>query len=260
MTKPSQAAAKVVTPAEAVLRNHRETLEGIASVARAFAHSLNNLLAVSKGNLALLQFEAGEAGDESRAIVGDVMDALARAQQLSGNLAAVSYWREFRARAVSPKAFFRAREEGFTSLLGPAHALEISVEEGITHVHTDPSYLELAVNALLLNASQAMDGTGQIRIECQAVDVPSPAAGRGKSARPAESTRMLCLAVEDCGRRTAVDAASKLFRAGFSATSATGVGLGLWLVRQFALATGGNVFVEKAERRRNRIGLLLPIR
>lgn len=260
MTALSKGTNAVVAPTEAVLRVHKETVEGIASVARAFAHSLNNLLAVSKGNLAMLQFADDDAGAESRAIVGDVMAALGRAQQLSGNLAAVSYWREFRARAVSPKAFFRAREEGFSSLLGPAHTLEIAVEEGISQLRTDPSYLELAVNALLLNASQAMDGTGPVRIECILVDVPAVAGGRGKAARLGAGGRMLRLTVEDAGRRTAVDAASKLFRAGFTATSASGVGLGLWLVRQFALASGGDVFVEKAERRRNRIGMVLPIR
>jgi len=260
MTAQTRVTPSTDAPAESLLRTHKETLEGIASVARAFAHSLNNLLAVSKGNLSMMQFADDDAGVESRAIVGDVMAALGRAQQLSGNLAAVSYWREYRARAVSPKAFFRARGEGFSSLLGPAHTLEIVVEEGIAQLRTDPSYLELAVNALLLNASQAMDGTGPVRIECALVGGPDAPSGRGKTARQVAGSPMLRLTVEDAGRRTAVDAASKLFRAGFTATSASGVGLGLWLVRQFALASGGDVFVEKAERRRNRIGMVLPIR
>jgi len=260
VTAQSKSTAASRAPAESVLHAHKETLEGIASVARSFAHTLNNLLAVSKGNLALLNFADDQAGAESRAILADVMATLDRAQQLSGHLAAVSYWREFRARAVSPRAFFSAREEGFSNLLGADHALEFAVEDGLSELHTDPAYLELAVNALLLNASEAMDGCGPVRIECCRVDdpaLPGPPGGAGRTAAPA---RMLRLAVEDCGRRTAVDAASKVFRAGFAADAAPGPGIGLWLVRQFALAAGGDVFAEKSARRRNRIGMMLPTR
>jgi signal transduction histidine kinase len=256
----SKSTAASGAPAEPVLRAHKETLEAIASVARSFAHMLNNLLAVSKGNLALLNFADDQAGAESRAILADVMAALGRAQRLSGHLAAVSHWREFRARTVSPQAFFSARAEGFSNLLGPGHALEFAVEDGLSELHTDPAYLELAVNALLLNASQAMDGCGPVRIECCRGDVPDPSGPPGRARRAAPPARMLRLSVEDRGRRTAVDAASRLFRAGFAADAVPGPGIGLWLVRQFALAAGGDVFAEKSARRRNRIGMMLPTR
>ena len=97
------------------------------------------------------------------------------------------------------------------------------------HLDADADQLARVVTNLLINASQAMNGTGHVWID----------GGR-------EAT-VTYLRVRDDGPGIPANVRERVFEALFT-TKAKGSGLGLALCRRIAEAHGGTVTLENAER------------
>jgi len=237
-------------------RIHQETVEGLASAARGFSHSLNNMLAVSQGNLALLKAAQSGENTEFQTILNDVIAVLGRAQKLSNNLAAIAHWREFRARPVSLKAFMQEREASLRGLLESQRELRFDVAaDGVT-VQTDPVYFELALNALVIHASEGLPQGQPIRVSARMIDFGWPAAGNTQTSPVPR--RLAVVAVEMVGKRLGAAAAATAFKSAGALARASHMMLGLWLVRQFALASDGDVLVQTVDKKRYQICIRLP--
>jgi two-component system sensor histidine kinase HydH len=102
-----------------------------------------------------------------------------------------------------------------------------NVPEG-AQADLDPDQITRVLTNLLINASQAMDGRGEIWID---------AGGDGKETR---------LRVRDSGPGVPGDVRHRLFEALFT-TKAKGSGLGLALCRRIAEAHGGSIVLESGE-------------
>jgi signal transduction histidine kinase len=106
-------------------------------------------------------------------------------------------------------------------------AVAVEVPQGIV-LDADPDQLTRVLTNLLINASQAMNGKGHIKIEAR---------------REGSST---VLRVQDDGPGVPANLRDRVFEALFT-TKAKGSGLGLALCRRIAEAHGGTVTLEPSE-------------
>ncbi|HVU36577.1 MAG TPA: ATP-binding protein [Opitutaceae bacterium] len=134
--------------------------------------------------------------------------------------------------------------EHVCALLRPeatAHGIDVSLETAadLPAVLADPDQLAQALVNLVLNAMQAVERDGR-------VDVSVAAAGP-----------MVVITVQDSGPGIDEAHAGALFEP-FYTTKEDGSGLGLWIVRQIAVAHGGNVRASNATGRGAVFTLTLP--
>ncbi len=107
-----------------------------------------------------------------------------------------------------------------------AHGISIDVQlpASLAPVHADPDQLTQALLNLVLNAVQAVGSSGRVTV----------------AAKMAASGGELAITVADSGPGIETDNVAALFEP-FYTTKEDGSGLGLWIVRQIAVAHRGSV-------------------
>ena len=198
---------------------------GLAKLARSLAHSINGGLSIACGNLMLLKSQLYDP--ESLILLDEAMKALTRQGILASGLAAISYPESYRGREINLQEFFNQRQDRFFHFLGEME-LQITPCEDFA-VWVDPDYLELAFNALIRNSCEA---TASVEKPCMLIR-PAP---HGKG--------VVLIEVCDNGGGVSFQNAGALFDAGFTTKSEGHAGAGLWFVREFAKAAGGNAWAE----------------
>jgi signal transduction histidine kinase len=114
-----------------------------------------------------------------------------------------------------------------SSSLPPTVEVNEHVAQDVTGM-LDPDQIARVVSNLLINAGQAMQGVGKIRLEAR---------------RQGAATE---IRVRDSGPGVTPDIRSRIFEALFT-TKAKGSGLGLALCRRIAEAHGGTVVLEPSD-------------
>ncbi len=198
---------------------------GLAKLARSLAHSINGGLSVARGNLMLLKSHIYDP--ESLILLDEAMKALTRQGVLASGLSAISYREDYRGREINLQEFFNQRQDRFVHFLGEM-GLQIAPCEEFA-VWVDPEYLELAFNALIQNSCEATASVDKPRMLIRPV---------------LHRKGVVLIEVCDNGGGVSFQNAGALFNAGFTTKSGGHAGAGLWFVREFAKAAGGNAWAE----------------
>jgi signal transduction histidine kinase len=235
------AAMSSAAPVVAASELHRASLENVSRLARLVAHSINNVLAVSRGNLVLMR--AGELDDDSRDMVDDVLHSLGMAEALSSSLAWIANHEPFALEVVDIAAFMDEHLQSLRDLVGREGGVELRLDRGLSPVLTDRRYLELAVNAIVRNAVDSMGAGATVRIRCAPVRKQLGGEAGG------EQHRFVQISVSDDGPGFEGKARTNAFEAGFSTRGRGRAGIGLWLVRELARASGGDARLSAASKR-----------
>jgi len=222
------------TTTESMLQS-RLALEGMALAVRGLSHSLYNALGPAMGNLNLLSGNIADA--KQSAIVDDVVLCLRQAERLAESMRAVVAWHSFADQIFDPAK----RVRNLSAKLATEPAFEACPREpGLqTLVRTDPAYFDIAANALLLNAQDAIKEGGRVTVECAEVsgipaDFPSGTLAPGL---------YFVLGVSNPGGSMSTHARKRCFEPGFTGKGSAHGGLGLWFAREFAHASGGEVAI-----------------
>ncbi len=130
------------------------------------------------------------------------------------------------------------------AVTGAGVEVQVTAPEDLGRVKGHPSQLRQVLMSLALNAAQAMDGQGTLRIYLTNQD-PESGPDTGELRAPDAPTDHVLLEVADHGRGMDPDAVARAFEPGFT-TKAGGNGLGLFLVRDVVRRHGGVVHTESA--------------
>ena len=222
---------------------HAEPAFRLVRLCRSVSHAINNHIAVASGNLAILRDDR-TLDDEDRAeVLNDAILALGRLQRLAGNLAAMSYWREFQEQQVSLQAFLLFRKDNWASLVGDARPeIVVHCEDGEPWVLTDPIYLELAINGLLLEAVELADTQGSIVLRCGMAAMKT-SCGPSSNAPQSRPSSISYLAVEFALSETARKAIGDIVEGRVDRDSTPVQGFGRWLAAEVAIASRGGFSV-----------------
>jgi signal transduction histidine kinase len=240
---------------EATLRQ-MQRLEAVGQLTSGVAHDFNNLLTVVLGNIGFIERrldEAGIDGNTSRRL-GYMRAAAERGAKLTDQLLTFSRRQRLEPKALDLNETIGGMRDLLQSTIGGSMHIETQLEPNLWPGLVDPTQLELAVLNLAINARDAMQIGGTLRVSTRNVTLGSPAAPEDPAAGD-----YVEICVADTGSGMNPEVRAKVFEPFFTTKEiGKGSGLGLSQVLGFAKQSGGGVRIESEVNRGTAIHIYLP--
>jgi len=230
---------------------HAAKMEAVGTLAAGVAHDFNNYLTVLTVQLDTLRARGAPTGDD----LASMRDAIDRCSGLVRQLLTFARRQPLRPRRIDLGAQVTDVLRLFTRVTGPEVTVELH-DGGPLPVHGDAAQLDGAVMNLLVNARDAIHGTGRIVVELRA---ETRAAGDPWLAgRP--PGRYARLRIADSGAGIAPDVLPRIFEPYFTTKAGQGgVGLGLAAVYGTVQQHDGTIEVRSEIGRGTTFDVYLPI-
>ena len=240
---------------ESTLRQ-MQRLEAIGQLTSGVAHDFNNLLTVVLGNIGFL-----EKGLEADGIDGKLAQRLRymriaaeRGAKLTDQLLSFSRRQRLDPRALDLNETVAGMRDLLQSTIGGSIRIDTELQEDLWLALVDPTRLELAILNLAINARDAMEVGGTLRVETRNVTVGPP---RWSEEPPAGD--YVGIFVNDDGAGMPANVRAKVFEPFFTTKEVgKGSGLGLSQVLGFAKQSGGGVCIESHIGKGTSVGIFLP--
>jgi PAS domain S-box-containing protein len=230
-----------------------QKMEAVGQMAGGVAHDFNNLLTGLIGNLALVDFPAG---DPNRPLVAAAEQAAARAADLTRKLLGFARRNQLVIGPVAPAAAFDEVAGLLRRTLDPRIEIGTAVATGCGPVLADPTLLNQAVLNLCLNARDAMAEGGTLTLSATPVEVTEGDAAGRPDARPGHFIRV---SVADTGSGMTDAVRARAFEPFYTTKGVgKGTGLGLPMVHGIVKQHQGWVECATAPGTGTRIDLYLP--
>ncbi len=241
---------------EAQLRQAQK-MEAIGHLTGGIAHDFNNLLTSIMGYVTLAAERSADGRDDRLAgYLERAHLACERARDLIQQMLAFSRGRRGEPRPLALAALIRESVKLLRSSLPATVALETDLDDDAPPVLLDPVQFEQVLMNLAINARDAMQSSGEIRVSMRLV---------GRVAEVCTSCRkivegdMVELSVSDNGPGIAADVQERMFEPFFTTKDVgQGSGMGLSTVHGIVHEHGGHVVVEKVPGAGARFRVLLP--
>jgi len=209
-----------------------QRLEALSLVAGSIAHDFNNLLT---GVLTNLQAAEQRSSEPVRGLLGEALAAARRAAGLARRLLPFSKgWRLEREHLRLEPLL---SETAHVALAGSQTGCNCRLPDDLWPVFADPDHLGQVFQNLLINARQAMGGSGTVEVVARNVQVPEGAS------LPIHSGPYVRLEVRDRGVGIPPENLPRVFDYFFT-TRKGGTGLGLAGAYQIVKKHGGHIEVE----------------
>jgi nitrogen-specific signal transduction histidine kinase/CheY-like chemotaxis protein len=229
-------------------------LEAVMAISGGTLHDVNNLLTVLSGNLYLLtESVRNDPGlyDKGRR----ARNATERASALIREVLTFARDPEQKSCSICPANHVRAIEPLLRRAIDKKHDFAIDLCPDPWSVVASPAQLESAITNLILNARDALTGEGSIRVR---VDnkVLDAAAARKLRANAGDYVR---IRIEDTGIGIAKSKLARVTDVLYTdKPSGQGNGLGLAMVKRFAISCDGALSIESKEGVGTNVSILLP--
>src|SRR6184192_2577525 len=212
-------------------------IESLGTLAGGIAHDLNNILTVISGNIGLAQLEAPV---EEKSLLG----CLAKASQAAQEAAHMSSQLLTFSKGGSPvKKVVRMPEllakSAHFSLHGSNLRAEMVIPPDLWPTEVDSTQIEQVINALMINAREAMPSGGTVDISASNVKLDD------KPGALLPGGRYIKVAITDHGGGVPADMATKIFDPYFT-TKPVSSGLGLSISFSIVKKHGGMLHLEQS--------------
>ncbi|MDY4301922.1 ATP-binding protein [Pseudomonas salmasensis] len=239
--------------AEDQLRQSQK-LEAIGGLTGGVAHDFNNLLQVIAGNLHLLARHEPDNCQVQRRVTAAIA-AVERGAKLSSQLLAFARRQPLSPAVYNPQRIYAGLGELLQRALGETIHIDVQLPQDSWCINVDRNQLENALLNLAINARDAMQGEGVIRITGENV-ILNPDDCVGKSIKPGEYVR---LAVADTGVGMSEATLKRAFEPFFTTKrEGHGTGLGLSMVFGFVRQSGGHVDMWSEEGKGSVVQMYFP--
>jgi signal transduction histidine kinase len=239
--------------AEDQLRQSQK-LEAIGGLTGGVAHDFNNLLQVIAGNLHLLARHEPDNPQVQRRVSAAIA-AVDRGAKLSSQLLAFARRQPLSPAVYNPQRIYAGLGELLQRALGETIHIDVQLPQDSWYINVDRNQLENALLNLAINARDAMQGEGVIRITGENI-ILNPDDCAGKSVKPGEYVR---LAVTDIGVGMSPAILARVFEPFFTTKrNGHGTGLGLSMVFGFVRQSGGHVEVWSEEGKGTVVQMYFP--
>ena len=231
-----------------------QKMEALATIASGIAHQFNNALFVVIGNADLLTEKF--PGDETVGKhIKEIQDSAFHMARLAAQLLAYARGGKYQADMIPLGTFVRETLPTLTKVLGSSIHLDTDLSPDLCIVEADPIQLEMALSAVLVNASEAMEGEGRIRVACGRETITAEIAGDFPGLTPG---RYACLTVTDTGKGMDEETRKKVFEPFFT-TKFQGRGLGLAATYGIVKNHDGWISIDSEPGRGTTIKIYLPV-
>jgi signal transduction histidine kinase len=240
---------------ESTLRQ-MQRLEAVGQLTSGVAHDFNNLLTVVLGNIGFLERGLAAAGVDGRLAqrLGYMRTAAERGAKLTDQLLSFSRRQRLEPRSLDLNESIAGMRDLLQSTLGGSIQIETMLKRGLWCALVDPTQLELAVLNLAINARDAMEVGGTLKVEIENVTL-------GPATYPEEPPAgdYVAIRVSDSGTGMAEDIRAKVFEPFFTTKGpGRGSGLGLSQVLGFAKQSGGGVRIDSRVGEGTSVYIYLP--
>jgi PAS domain S-box-containing protein len=215
-------------------------MEAVGRLAGGLAHDFNNMLTVIDGYSELVLMKL-PADSPVRSLVEEIHRAGERAAELTRQLMVFSRKSMVEPRVLDLSEVVLADVDMLKRVIGEDIAIETRLANDLDHVMADRAQFDQMLVNLVINARDAMPDGGQVTIETANVTFT---AAHGVVPREVPPGAYVMLAVSDVG--VGMDAATlkRLFEPFFTTKgSGRGTGLGLTMLQNFVMQSGGYVGV-----------------
>jgi PAS domain S-box-containing protein len=241
---------------EAQLRQAQK-MEAIGHLTGGIAHDFNNLLTTIMGYVALANERQAGGGDAKLARYLEQAElACARARDLIQQMLTFSRGQRGEPRPLSLPPLVREAVKLFRSSLPSTVEIRTDLDRDVPAVMLDPVHIDQVLLNLCLNARDAMDAVGTIRVVVRAI---AGSHGICTACRnPVEGERVeMC--VEDDGPGIPEGILDRIFEPFFTTKEVgKGSGMGLATLHGIVHEHGGHVIVETAPGEGARFRVLFP--
>src|SRR5256714_3432468 len=224
-------------------------LESLGTLAGGIAHDLNNILTVISGNIGLAQIEAPETATHLLSFLSRAGQAGQQAAQLSNQLLTFSKGGAPLKRVAS--VFDLVAQAVEFSLHGSNLRADLDIPVNLWKAAVDWVDIAQVVNALIINAREAMPHGGTVRVSAAYVYIDA-AAGI-----PVRSGQYVKVVVADNGDGIDPKSVTKIFDPYFT-TKPAGSGLGLSISYSVVKKHGGFLHLENTSPEGSTFAFYLP--
>ncbi|WP_239520794.1 ATP-binding protein [Pseudooceanicola aestuarii] len=232
-----------------------QKMQAIGQLAGGVAHDFNNLLTAITGHCDLMLLRHDE-GDPDFADLVQINQNANRAAALVGQLLAFSRKQTLRLETLDLRDTLSDLTHLLNRLVGEKVTLSLSHDPLLSQVRADKRQFEQVLMNLVVNARDAMSGSGEIRISTENMFLDS-ALRRDRATVAAGE--YVCVTVSDTGTGIPPDKLPKVFEPFFT-TKRVGEGTGLGLSTAYGIIkqTGGFIFADSVMGQGATFTMLLP--
>ena len=230
-------------------------MESLGQLAGGVAHDFNNLLSPILGYTELLLQDL-DLSDPMREDLLEIEEAASRARDLTRQLTAFGRKQVLRVRVVDLNDLVTRSHEMFRRLISEDIAIDLFLAPDLGHTRVDEGQLQQILLNLTINARDAIEGSGIIRIETLNVAAGAEGLPGGGGDPPVDHVR---LTIRDTGRGMDETVKARIFEPFFSTKhKSKGTGLGLATVHGIVRQHGGQIAVDTAPGRGSAFHVYLP--
>lgn len=235
-----------------------QKLESIGHLAGGIAHNFNNLLASILGYTRLTQNKLAVNKLEKLPIFLKEIEAAGnRASELVNQMLTYSRGGKHMLSLFSPHENLLNTVDLMRSAIPSSIEIKTELEPVPDLVQADPELIQQAVTNIMLNSSEAIEGTGSIQIKLTTKDVSSLTCA---SCHEDFSGRFAAISISDNGRGIDEEVLRNIFDPYFTTKPAgEGSGMGLSIVHGIIHACDGHIVVESTLGVATGISLYLPV-
>ena len=238
--------------AEAQLRQVQK-MEAVGQLTGGIAHDFNNMLAVVVGGIDLARRRLNGPKREVMAHLTNAMEGATRAAALTRRLLSFARSEPLLPERVDSSELVAGMSDLLDRTLGERIQVEVDLAPDTWPTYVDPHQLENAIVNLAVNARDAMEGTGIMRVSTSNVTLQANEVG---DVRPGEYVR---ISVTDTGCGMTPEVRERAFEPFFTTKPVgKGTGLGLSQIFGFAHQSGGEVGIESEVGKGTTVSIYLP--
>jgi CheY-like chemotaxis protein len=228
-------------------------MEAVGQLTGGIAHDFNNMLAVVVGGIDLALRRLNGPRREVMMHLNNAMEGATRAAALTRRLLSFARSEPLLPERVEPNELIQGMSDLLDRTLGERIHIEIDVEPDAWPAYVDPHQLENAIVNLAVNARDAMEGEGSMRIATENVTMAASQVG---DIRGGDYVK---ISVTDTGCGMPPDILEHAFEPFFTTKPVgKGTGLGLSQIFGFAHESGGEVGIESEVGKGTAVSIYLP--
>jgi signal transduction histidine kinase/ActR/RegA family two-component response regulator len=230
-----------------------QKMEAVGQLTGGIAHDFNNMLAVVVGGIDLARRRLNGPKREVMTHLTNAMEGATRAAALTRRLLSFARSEPLLPERVDSRDLVSGMSDLLDRTLGERIHVEVELDPDTWPTYVDPHQLENAIVNLAVNARDAMDGTGMVRIATANVTLSANEVG---DVQPGEYVR---ISVTDTGCGMTTEVRDRAFEPFFTTKPVgKGTGLGLSQIFGFAHQSGGEVGIDSELGRGTTVSIYLP--
>ena len=227
-------------------------VDSLGRVAATAAHEFNNVLMGIQPFAETILRRASHDPNLGKAATS-IINSVKRGKGVTAAILRFANPSAPRLQVIQAGPWLAALEPELRQLAGSACRLEVELPDGSLSFAADPQQLEQVLSNLVVNARQAMNGGGTIRLRCATAGADT----EFSFGKLDDQDTFVQLSVTDDGSGIPDDILGNVFEPLFT-TKRTGTGLGLSVAAQLIEQHGGRIGVETSVGKGTTFHVLLP--